>query len=379
VKINLPHHDNQAAQAISRGSVDMPYWLSILAGLPVSLCMAIMGLPDLTKGYAADFRILYLCAFIVWLFPLAYLQRRLWQSRISWLFMSLMILATTYAVSVFNNVLGNVLAVRLTIISAIEWKNVFSGLDGCWLALIAYCAIHAVLIYYFALVREKNRTAQALSMARDAQLRALRYQLHPHFLFNTLNAISALVVNDRNREANRMITHLGDFLRATLESEDTHEHALADELALTESYLNIEKARLGSRLAIAIHVGPDVLHAYVPYLLLQPLMENAIRHGIAQRSEGGQIELNIVNQDGQLLISLVNDRSDDTSPEAKQPGLKEHSCGVGLKNVMERLTNLYADQHRFSVASETDGRFAVSIAIPFRSADLVAQQWTAAA
>jgi len=336
------------------------------------MCMAIMGVPDLSRDFATDFRILFLCTFIFWIFPLAWMQRSLWQSRLSWFALAGILLLASYLMSAINNVLGMELAVRLGLGKTIRWEQAFSGLDGCWLAFIAYFAIHAVLIYYVALGREKARTANALAAARDAQLRALRYQLHPHFLFNTLNAISALIIHERNREAGRMITHLGDFLRATLESEDCHEHALADELALTESYLNIEKARLGSRLEIGIHVGPDVLQAYVPYMLLQPLVENAIRHGIALRSAGGKIELNIQHVDDTLQICLQNEIA---APEFRRNEEKQHSCGVGLRNVMERLVNLYADRHQFSVVSELDGQFLIRIAIPYRSASEVEESW----
>jgi two-component system sensor histidine kinase AlgZ len=358
--------------ATPRGPVDLPFWISILAGLPVAMCMAIMGVPDLSRDFATDFRILFLCTFVFWIFPLAWMQRSLWQTRLSWFALSGTLLLASFLMSAINNVLGMVLAIRLGLIKTIRWEQAFSGLDGCWLAFIAYFAIHAVLIYYVALDHEKTRTANALAAARDAQLRALRYQLHPHFLFNTLNAISALVVHERNREADRMITHLGDFLRATLESEDCHEHALADELALTESYLNIEKARLGSRLEIGIHVGPDVLQAYVPYMLLQPLMENAIRHGIALRSAGGKIDLNIEHVGDTLQIRLQNEMA---SPELKPDEVKKNSCGVGLRNVMERLENLYADRHQFSVISEQDAQFLIRITIPYRSASQTQESW----
>lgn len=339
------------------------------------MCMAILGLPDLNRNFAADFRILFIGAFVFWIFPLAYLQRRLWSSRLSWIAVSLLLLASTYCMSVINNIAGNGLALHLGILKSIQWSQLCSGLDGCWLAFISYCAIHAVLIYYFALVREKERSATALAMARDAQLRALRYQLHPHFLFNTLNAISSLVVNERNREANRMITELGDFLRATLESEDCHEHPLADELALTGSYLNIEKARLGSRLSIAIHVGPDVLQAYVPYLMLQPLMENAIRHGIAPLSAGGQVELHIERITGELRIQLKNEVPPDGSSSAV-------SHGLGLRNVSERLENLYQGRYRFAAGNAGPGQFLVEIVIPYRVASDSGQQaqpWSHAA
>lgn len=355
---------------------DLPYWMAVLAGLPIASCIAIMGLPDISSALPFAFRTLYFFAYLFWIFPLAYLQRRFWRKQSPWWSATAILLAASYAMSVFNSFLGRLLGIRLNLAHDIEWTKLFSGLDGCWLALIAFCAIHAVIAYYAALNRERVRVAEALALARDAQLRALRYQLHPHFLFNTLNAISALVATDRNREANRMIAQLGDFLRATLESEDTHEHALADELALTESYLDIEKARLGDKLKISVQLGPDVLHAFVPYLILQPLVENAIRHGIARRSEGGKLELQIAREGERLSIRVLND---SCCADALTDTSVEKSGGVGLRNVAERLAKLYEDTHDFAVTEGKDGMYQVAITLPLRLATETSQAWNRAA
>jgi two-component system sensor histidine kinase AlgZ len=342
-----------------------PIWLAILAGLPITLCMVVMALPDLGHGHSWAYRALYLGAYVVWSLPLALLQRHLWQRRVSWWKVALLLLAVTYVLSLLNNAIVLRMAVGWGQIPAWRIGMIFSQLDGCWLALIAFCAIHAVVAYYTELRHSQDRLARAMSHARDAELRALRYQLNPHFLFNSLNAISALVAGDRNREANRMIARLGDFLRATLEGGSTHEVSLADELALTETYLDVEKARLGNRLSVRLQIGPDVMGARVPYLLLQPLVENAIRHGIALRHAPGRLDLSVSREQDRLCLVLANEGEAGEADAGS-------SSAVGLRNVRERLANLYPGDHAFDTEAREDGGYVVRIAIPFRETDDIA-------
>jgi two-component system sensor histidine kinase AlgZ len=342
-----------------------PVWLAILAGLPITLCMVVMGLPDLERGHAWAYRALFLGAYVVWSLPLALLQRQLWQRRVTWWKTALILLAVTYVLSLVNNAIALHMAVGWGQVPAWRIGMVFSQLDGCWLALIAFCAIHAVVAYYTELRQAQERLSRAVLDVRDAELRALRYQLNPHFLFNSLNAISALVANDRNREANRMIARLGDFLRATLEGGSAHEVALADELALTETYLDVEKARLGQRLVVRLQIGPEVMGARVPYLLLQPLVENAIRHGIALRHEPGRLDLRVFRDQERLCLVLANEGK-ASEARAAPPS------AVGLRNVRERLTNLYQGDHAFDTEAREDGGYIVRIAIPYREMDGVA-------
>lgn len=150
-----------------------------------------------------------------------------------------------------------------------RWPRLFAGLDDCWLALIAFCAAHALVGHYHALKEEQRRHRDAELAAREAELHALRYQSHPHFLFNVLNGVSVLVAENRGDEARAMIAQISTFLRATLDGQ-AHEIPLAEELALTETCLSIEQAWLGERLQVRWKVGPGVLDADVPALLLQP-------------------------------------------------------------------------------------------------------------
>jgi two-component system sensor histidine kinase AlgZ len=334
-----------------------PPLVPVLAALPVCACMTILGLPAIGHGRALAYRTLFFVACVVWIVLLALLQRALWRQERGWPFTAVVLLVATYAMSLVNAVLGQRLDIALGRATRYDWSDLANGLDSCWLALIAFCAVHAVAVYYQSLQRTQLHLAQALAHARDAELRALRLQVNPHFLFNTLNAISALVAADANRDANRMIARVADFLRATLAHDGRHEHALAEELALTEAYLDIEKARLGARLAVTISIGPDLFDAAVPYLILQPLVENAIRHGIAPMTAPGRLDIRIERAGAALAIDVRND------------GAAPAACaghGIGLANVAERLRHLYGDAQQVDAGWRADGRFHVRLLLPLR-------------
>ena len=337
-----------------------PPLIPVLVALPVIACMAILGLPAIGHGHALAFRTLFIVACVAWIVPLALLQRALWRRDVKWLPTALALLAASYAMSVLNNLLGQRLAIELGLVKGYRLDELTMGLDGCWLALIMFCAVHAGAVYYLGLQRAQLRLAQALAAARDAELRALRLQVNPHFLFNTLNAVSALVAAGANRDANRMIGRVADFLRATLAHDGRHEHALAEELALTEAYLDIEKVRLGARLQLSMKAGPDLLDAAVPYLMLQPLVENAIRHGIAPLAAPGRLDILVGSEGGRLLVDVRN----DGQPDAARDGTA--GAGIGLANVAERLRRLYGADQQLD-AGWREGRFAVRIALPLRA------------
>lgn len=342
--------------------VETPLLVPVLAVLPVCVCMAILGLPAVGHGHATAFRTLFFVACLAWLIPLTLLQRAMWRREWPWLRMALMLLASTCVMSVLNAVLGQRLAISRGLGTGYELADLLRDLDGCWLALIAFSAAHAVAVYYLSLQQVRLHLAQAQGAARDAELRALRLQVNPHFLFNSLNAISALVSTQSNREANRMLACLSDFLRATLAHDGRHEHTLADELALLDAYLAIEKARLGERLRLTMKAGPDLLDSVVPYLMLQPLVENAIRHGIAPLSAPGRLDILVERAGARLLIDVQNDGQQRAHAES----------GIGLANVRERLRHLYGEGQDVNAGWGTDGRFHVRIAMPLRSIGAVA-------
>jgi len=344
-----------------------PFWLPLLAGLPLGLGLLLMAVPLLDHGAASASRTLYLLALALWMLPLTALQRCLWRRGLTGWAMAAVLLPASYAMVLSTKALSVLMVAwgQGASLQGFDWWLIFRGLEGAWLALIAYCAIHAVSVYYAELQRAQARHLQSQALLRDAELRALRYQLQPHFLYNTLNAISALVAEGRNREAQQMLTCLGDFLRATLDGAHGHEVGLADEVALTEAYLDIEKARLGSRLLVKWELGPGLLTAQVPYLLLQPLVENAIRHGIAARTAPGRLDIHISDEAGRLRVQVSNDLCaeqsrgpDDDSVARAEP--------VGLGNISARLANLYPGDHQLSAGIGADGRYRVDLSFPLR-------------
>lgn len=337
--------------------VETPLLVPVLSALPVCACMAILGLPAFGHGNAVAFRILFFAACLAWLIPLTLLQRAMWRRAWSWPGMALALLAASYGMSILNSLLGQRFAISLGLETDYHWDELLRGLDSCWLALIAFCAVHAVAVYYLSLQRTQLHLAQAQAAARDAELRALRLQVNPHFLFNSLNAISALVSAEANREANRMLASLSNFLRATLAHDGRHEHSLAEELALLDAYLDIEKARLGERLRLTMKAGPDVLDSVVPYLMLQPLVENAIRHGIAPLAAPGRLDILVERAGAYLLVDVRN----DGRPPAHT------GSGIGLANVRERLRHLYGDDQQVESGWAADGRFRVRITLPLHA------------
>jgi two-component system sensor histidine kinase AlgZ len=345
-----------------RVKVETPLLVPVLAALPVCACMAILSLPALGHGNIVAYRTLFFVACLAWLIPLTLLQRAMWRREWHWLRMALVLLAITYAMSILNALMGQRLGIALGLISNYHWDELTRGLDGCWLALTSFCAAHAVAAYYLSLQQTRLHLAQAQSAARDAELRALRLQVNPHFLFNSLNAISALVSAQSNREANRMLACVADFLRATLAHDGRHEHSLADELALLDAYLAIEKARLGERLCLTMKVGPDLLDSVVPYLMLQPLVENAIRHGIAPLSAPGRLDILAERAGARLLIDVRNDGQQRAHTES----------GIGLANVKERLRHLYGEEQGVDAGWNQDGRFHVRISMPLRGMEAAA-------
>jgi len=192
-----------------------------------------------------------------------------------------------------------------------------------------------------------------------AQLQSLRLQLHPHFLFNTLNTINALIGTDRHA-AERVVSGLSELLRMSLSSASELEISLAKELELLAHYIEIQQIRFQDRLTVSFRIDPDARYALVPNLMLQPLVENAIRHGIAPRAAPGHVVVTAARQGGRLELSVVDDGVGE-SPRV------EHRDGVGLGNTRARLLSLYGSDHRFEAGSASTGGFAVRIEIPFRT------------
>ena len=228
--------------------------------------------------------------------------------------------------------------------------------------LIAWSMLYVGGEYYRAMQEERERRLRAEAHAHQAQLRALRYQLNPHFLFNTLNAVSTLVTEKRDREATAMIARLSEFLRLTMESDGAPEVPLAEELEFVQRYLEIEQVRFGERLHATVSVDDEVLSYPVPSLILQPLIENAMKHALSPREEGGRIAVEARREQRHLLLRVADDG----------PGLRDGARtgerGIGLANTRERLGELYGGASRMDLEETKGGGLSVSIRIPLRPA-----------
>jgi two-component system, LytTR family, sensor kinase len=213
---------------------------------------------------------------------------------------------------------------------------------------------HAVGYYRKYQERELKATQLEARLAQ-AQLQALKMQLQPHFLFNTLHAISALVHKDVEA-ADRMITRLSEFLRITLDSVGVQEVPLKTELESLDKYLEIEQVRFGSRLAVVRSISAETLHLLVPNLILQPLVENAVRHSIAPRASGGRIEIRARSEKGILVVDVLDD-----GPGAPAESYRE---GVGLANTRARLQQLYGSAQTLDLRNDPGVGFRVSLSLP---------------
>jgi two-component system LytT family sensor kinase len=221
-------------------------------------------------------------------------------------------------------------------------------------------------IKYFRKYRERElRTSQLEARLATTRLQVLKMQLHPHFLFNTLNAISELIYRDPE-SAERMISDLSDLLRMSFENLEIQEIPLKQELEFLEKYLEIELMRFHDRLKVEMHISPDTLDASVPNMILQPLVENAIKHGIGPRSEGGKIDIDAVRENGHLALT-VRDNGLGV-PAGDVENLNE---GVGISNTRRRLRHLYGEGHSFTLQNEEISGLAVNLVIPYKECAVV--------
>jgi two-component system, LytTR family, sensor kinase len=215
--------------------------------------------------------------------------------------------------------------------------------------------------YNQSYVSSELRSERLERQFSEARLNVLRMQLNPHFLFNALNTISSQVERDP-RLARAMIEHLGDLLRLSLESKDKQEVPLAEEMEFLEHYVAIQKIRFGDNLKIEVAVTPEARTASVPSLFLQPLVENAIRHGVSRRASGGTVEISAARVDGRVKIRVADDGVGLPAGWDLQK-----SAGLGLTATQERIAGIYADgQGRFSIRNREGGGTEVEVELPFR-------------
>lgn len=230
--------------------------------------------------------------------------------------------------------------------------------------LLAWSVLYIGVKRHEALVAERERALRMQAQANQARLQALRFQLQPHFLFNTLNALSTLIVEQRTADASRMLSRVSDFLRHTIAATDAEIVSLDQELEFARRYLEIEQVRFGDRLEVTMDVAEEVRDCRVPNLLLQPILENAVRHAIAPMA-GGRIRLTGAKHGDTLWLAV------EDSGSARGEGNGSHgngstgtAGGVGLANTRARLATIFGDRHRLTTRRTSDGGFRVEVEIP---------------
>src|SRR5205085_6524257 len=253
-----------------------------------------------------------------------------------------------------------------------RWRQQFPALIDCYrayfgfgfyidliIALLIVIAVHALLYYQNFRAIELAQSSLKTQLAQ-AQLRALKMQLHPHFLFNTLHSISSLVSEDPPK-ANSMIARLGDFLRLTLDHSEQQLVTLREETEFVRCYLEIEQVRFGDRLTVEFNIDPATLSAAVPHLILQPIVENAIQHAIAPRAAPGRIEIAATRQNHSLLLEVKDNGPGITAVH----GTADNH--VGLSNVRARLEGLYGNDFSLDMTNGAVQGLIVTLQLPFHS------------
>ncbi len=240
----------------------------------------------------------------------------------------------------------------------VHWHEYFSGALSSTYLIMCWVGLYFGVKYYESLQSQRIATLQAASLAQEAQLKMLRYQLNPHFLFNTLNAISTLILDNRNSTANNAVTGLSEFLRYTLDQDPMKKVTVAQEIDALNLYLNIETMRFGSRLRLNYAIEDAASTMLVPSLLLQPLIENAIKYAVSPREQGGQIRIGAHVTGGMLQLEVADD-----GPGMIDATRLANGRGVGIRNTRERLQVLYGERGTVAVTN-TDPGLRVSLTFP---------------
>jgi len=224
---------------------------------------------------------------------------------------------------------------------------------------VAWASLFLSLRYVGEVRALERRAANLRAAAQHAELRALRYQVNPHFLFNTLNSLSSLILTGKGDQAERMILNLATFFRTSLSGDPTEDVTLAEEIALQRLYLDIEAVRFPGRLVVAIDLPEALATALVPGLILQPLAENAVKHGVSRSSRPVTIAIRARERDGRLVLTVENSVVAETREAAPTDG-----TGVGLRNVRDRLAARFGDEGRCAWRAPAPGRFEVELSMP---------------
>lgn len=244
-----------------------------------------------------------------------------------------------------------------------DWLKYIRDTPFAFYVMLSWSGLYFGIKYYQTLQLEKQKSLTATNKAHEAQLKMLRYQLNPHFLFNTLNAISTLVLINEADTANKMVTRLSDFLRYSLYKDPINKVPLEQEVYAARLYLEIEKVRFSERLSVAFDLEPGIEKALVPSLILQPLIENAIKYAVASQVDGGEIAIT-AKRFGHDLLLEVADNGPGMSISDGLP--KSSDSGVGLVNTKERLSALYDNNFALVLTHNQPRGLKVNIRIPLQ-------------
>lgn len=300
-------------------------------------------------------------AYFVLSLPMRAIYRRLWGHHPRVIIPG--VIATSYVAALAVRLVIN-LSFAYFVQPDLQYKSLlelFGGTVSSAYLLLCWSALYFGMRYYESQQAQQEAMFKAFGLAQQAQLKMLRYQLNPHFLFNTLNAISTLILDNQNRTAMHAIARLSEFLRYTLDQDPMKKVTLRQEIEMLDLYLGTERLRFGDRLRLEYAVEDEALAALVPSLLLQPLLENALKYAISPREEGGVIRIEARARPPMLELSVIDD-----GPGLKGEVLQGERRGVGLRNTRERLEVLYSERYRFAVINSRPG-VRIEMALPLQT------------
>ncbi len=333
------------------------------AGYALVVFLAIIRPQFDSPGFNLSGQIMNLIAETMSGFVLSYLQ---------WLFIQRIvhlplkkILFLSFSFAAFLGIIYNIIKLSSfkVIVYNQHWNEAWDMLEfGGWLmfsltTMFAWTSIFFIMLYNTKLQKEHERLLKAQTLAKDAQLQMLRYQLNPHFMFNTMNAISTLILKNENDKANEMLDKLCEFFRYTLDFKAKSKTTLRKELELLELYLSIEKVRFGERLQVQLEISDSAIKCQVPNMLLQPLVENAIKYAIEPRKGGGKVTIKAMCSDNRLVLSVLDDGYGESDKAEK-------GFGIGISNTKARLDAMFNGDYEINLIATPEEGATVEISMP---------------
>jgi len=343
---------------------NIQFWMLHIAGwVGWVILFALRGLTTL-GGISLSVLVVDASAGVIVTLPLRYLYRAVWDR--SLVTRIIAVISASYLVALIWQPIKNYAQFILDKNYLYEGATYhpFEGLIGySYYLILCWSGLYFGIKYYQLLQEEREKNLKASTMAHEAQLRMLRYQLNPHFLFNTLNAISTLILSESNENAKNMVNRLSSFLRYSLDNDPLQMVDLAHEINTMQLYLNIEKVRFEERLQVEFFVNEQAEAALIPSLLLQPLIENSIKYAVAEQEDGGKIQIKAEVFAEELLLEVRDDGPGIEMENGKLPQFE----GVGITNTRERLLELYGEDHSCIFAPAEPHGLKINIRIPYQT------------